>query len=160
MPTTDRTTIRAAIDQLESSLRANVVANPPTAQKPFRQVLVGSIKEVESPRPFLVLQLTRIRPVATMDDDKLHEVTMAVHVVTDVSTTNPHDLVLDQIGAVEDYLDTLIDTGVLEGAEGFDDRTWTFEYPRTTSGARIASASATQSFLVKVQRQQNRVPAP
>jgi hypothetical protein len=67
--------------------------------------------------------------------------------------------VLDKIGALEDYLDGIVDAGVLEGAEGFDDRIWTFEYPNTTSGARAAAATASQTFVVKVQREHNRVPA-
>ncbi len=85
------------------------------------------------------------------------EVAMSLRIVTDVSAEDPHAAILDKIGAVEDYLDGLIDTGVLEGAEGFDDRVWKFEYPKSTSGARVAMASAEQTFIVKVERQQNRI---
>ena len=114
----------------------------------------------EYPRPFLTLLLTRIQPVGVTDNDKLLEVTMTLHVVTDVSASDPHDALLDKVGAVDDYLDSILDGGVIEGAEGFDDRTWTFDYPRATAGTRVASASAAQSFVVKVEREQNRVPAP
>ena len=159
MPTPDRTTIKAAIEELTDKLRANLVAAPPTAAKPFRRVEVGAAGLEEYPRPFLTLMLTRTRPVAVVDNDKMIEVTMMLRSVTDVSAADPHAAMLDTIGAVDDYLDSLIDTGVLEGAEGCDDRVWTFEYPRGTVGVRAAVASATQTFVVKVERGQNRVPA-
>lgn len=94
-----------------------------------------------------------------IDNDKLAEVSMTLRMVTDVSASDPHEAILDKIGAVEDYFDGIIDTGVIEGAEGFDAREWTFDYPRTTAGARVASATAKQTFVVKVQRGQNREPA-
>ena len=99
------------------------------------------------------------RPIAVVDNDKVIEVTMTLRLVMDVSGSDSHAAMLDSIGAIDDYLDSLIDVGVLEGAEGFDDRVWTFEYPAGTAGARAAVASATQTFVVKVEREQNRVPA-
>ena len=159
MPTPDRTTIKAAIEELTDKLQANLVAEPPTAVKPFRRVEVGPAGVEEYPRPFLTLMLTRARPIAVVDNDKVIEVTMTLRLVMDVSGSDPHAAMLDSIGAIDDYLDSLIDAGVLEGAEGFDDRVWTFEYPAGTVGARAAVASATQAFVVKVEREQNRVPA-
>ena len=79
--------------------------------------------------------------------------------MTDVSSSDPHEDLLDKIGAVDDYLDSLIDTGVIEGAEGFDQRSWLFGYPRGSSGSRVATATATETFVVKVEREQNRAPA-
>ena len=159
MPTADRTTIKAAIDELVNKLRANLAAIPPTATKPFRRVEVGDAATEEYPRPFLTVRLVRARPVAMVDDDKMMEVTTALRMVTDISASDPHGAILDKIGALDDYLDAIRAGGVLAGAEGFDDRTWTFDYPRVTSGSRVASAEATQAFVVKVQRTFNRVPA-
>ena len=157
--TADRTTIKAAIEELTTKLRTNLAADPPTAAKPFRRVEVGGSGFEEYPRPFLTLQLTRTRPIGVTQNDKLIEVAMTLRIVTDVSASDPHGAMLDKIGAIDDYLDGIIDTGVLEGAEGFDDRVWTFEYPKSTAGARVAAVTATQSFVVKVEREQNRVPA-
>ncbi len=157
--TPDRTTIRAAIDELVSKLRTNLVASPTTATKPFANVEIGTDGVEASPRPFLTASLRRTRPVSVTDNDKIIEVAMTLHIVTDVTASDPHAAVLDKIGAVDDYLDSLIDTGVLDGAEGFDDRAWKLDYPHTTSGARVVTASAMQSFVVTVERNQNRVPA-
>ncbi len=144
---------------LTTKLQTNLVADPPTATKPFRRVRVGPTGDEEYPRPFLTVQLARIRPIATVDGDKLIEAAVTLHLVTDVTQSDPHDALLDKVGAVDDYLDSIRDTGVIEGAEGFDDREWTFDFPRTTAGARLASAKASQTFVVKVEREQNREPA-
>lgn len=160
MPATpDRTTIKAVIEELTTKLSDNLVADPPTAVKPFRRVEVGGAGYEEYPRPFLTLALTRTRPIGVTGDDRLIEVTMTLRIVTDVSASDPHAAMLDRSGALDDYLDSIADTGVLEGAEGFDDRAWTFEYPAATSGSRVAAATAAQTFVVKVEREQNRVPA-
>ncbi len=159
MATADRTTIKAAIEELTTKLRTNLVADPPTATKPFRRAEIADTGVEEYPRPFLTLLLSRTQPVGVADNDRLVEVTMTLRVVTDVAASDPHAAMLDTIGAVEDYFDSILDAGVIEGAEGFDDRAWTFEYPRATAGARVASATATQTFVVKVERGQNREPA-
>ncbi len=159
MPTADRTTIKAAIEELTDKLRVNLVASPPTAAKPFRRVEVSDGEGDEYARPFMTLQLLRTRPVGVVDNDRLVAVSMEMRIATDLSASDPHAAILDKIGAVEDYFDSIVDTGVLEGAEGFDDRTWTVGYPRVTAGARMATALATQTFVVKVERNQNREPA-
>ncbi len=159
MATPDRTTIKAAIEELTTKLRANLTADPPTAAKPFRRIEVATGGVEEYPHPFLTLMLARTRPVGVIEDDKLLEVSMALRMVTDVSASDPHEAILDKIGAIEDYFDSILDTGVIEGAEGFDDREWTFDYPHATAGARVASAAAVQTFVVKVERQHNREPA-
>ena len=158
-PTPDRTTIKAAIDELTTKLRTNLVADPPTAGKPFRRVEVAEAGAEAFPRPFLALALTRSRPIGICNNDKLMEVSMTLRMVTDVTEIDPHAAILDKVGAIEDYLDGLIDTGVIDGAEGFDDREWTFDYPNATAGSRVASATATQTFVAKVQRGYNREPA-
>jgi hypothetical protein len=159
MPTADRTTIRAAIEALTSSFRANLAADPPTATKPFRRILIGAAGADAFARPHLTLAMTRARTLAGVDDDHVVEVTLTLHVVTDVTADDAHGDVLDQIGAIEDHLDGLADAGVIEGAEGPSARVWSFDYPRATSGARVIAASATQAMIVKVERSQNRVPA-
>lgn len=158
-PTPDRTTIKAAIDALATMLRTNLVAQPPTGTKPFRQVAVGRAGLEEHPRAFLAVRLTHTQPVGVTEDDKIIKATVSMVIVTDVSGADPHGAILDKIGAVDDYLDSIADTGVIDGAEGFDDREWVFDYPKTTAGARVATATATLTFLAKVERQQNRVPA-
>ena len=158
MPTPDRTTVKAAVQEFVSKLRSNLIVDPPTAAKPLRRVEVGQMGSEEYPRPFLAVRLTRTRPIGTGDDDKLIEVSSELRLVTDAAGTDPHDTVLDQLGAVEDYLDSIVDTGVIDGAEGFDDRAWTIDYPRTTSGSRLAVAEAKQTFVVKIQRGRNREP--
>jgi len=159
MPTADRTTIKAAIDELVNKLRTNLAAIPPTATKPFVRVEVGDLGTEEYPRPFLTVHLARARPIGVVDDDKVMEISMARRIATDVSTSDPHGAILDKVGALDDYLDTLRDSGVIAGAEGFDDRVWTFDYPKGTAGSRVATAEATQTFVVKVQRTFNRVTA-
>lgn len=160
MPTPDRTTIKAATQALTAVMRANLVDAPPTPSKPFRRVAVGTQGVTEFPRPFLTLRLDRTSPIGTTDGDKLLRVTMDLRVVTDMTDADGHAVMLDHIGAVDDHLDSLIDTGVIEGADGFDDRGWSIEYPKATAGARVAVATAQQTFVVRVERGQNRQPAP
>jgi hypothetical protein len=157
--TPDRTTIKEAINELVAKLRANLIADPPTATMPFRRVEVGPGGVGEYPRPFLALSLVQAQLVGVVDNDKLMEVSMTLRIVTDVSTSDPHAAILDKIGAVEDYFDGIADTGIIEGAEGFDDRQWKFEYPKVTAGSRVAAATAAQTFVVKVEREHNREPA-
>ncbi|MGD2110386.1 MAG: hypothetical protein PVI86_13475 [Phycisphaerae bacterium] len=157
--TPDRTTVKATLVEFTTKLRANLVADPPTATKPLRTVEPGVVAVGAFPRPFMAVSLTRLRPVGTVDNDRVVEVLMALKLVADASASDPHAEILDIIGATDDYLDSIIDTGVIEGAEGFDDRVWTFEHPRATAGARVVSASATQTFVAKVERDYNRVPA-
>ena len=160
MPVADRTTIRATVDQLMTMLRANLVADPPTATKPFRRAEVGAAEFQEFPRPFLTVNPTKAKPIGITDNDKVMEVSTEFHIATDVTAADPQGALLDALGAVEDYLDSVIDTGILEGAEGVDDRSWTLEFPKETSGAGVGVAKVTIAFVVKVKRGNNRVPAP
>lgn len=157
--TPDRTTIKAAIEALTTQLRSNLVAAPPTATQPLRHVEVGTGGVESYPRPFLTLALGGTKPVSVVDDDKIVLVTMTLNLVTDITASDPHGAILDKIGAVDDYFDSVRDTGVIEGAEGFDDRAWKIDYPPATAGARVGVASAKQTFVVKIERDQNRVPA-
>ncbi len=160
MPTPDRTTLRAAVEALTGHLRTSLTAEPPTAARPLRLVVGGAAGVDEHPRPFLSLALTRVRPVTASDGDRLFAATMVFRLVTDVTTSDTLAALLDAPAAVEDAFDALVDDGLLEGAEGFDEREWSFEYPRATAGARVAVAIATQTFVVRVQRAFNRTPAP
>ncbi len=159
MPTADRTTTKATIDALVTALRANVVADPPTAGKPFRRVGVAESLATSWARPFLAIVPERTKLIGSVDNDKIVEVALTLRIAVDATANDPHGAVLDMIGALDDYFDSIIDTGVIGGAEGFDLRDWTFEFPRTTAGARVVSAKSTVSFVVKVERNQNRVPA-
>ena len=151
--TADRTTIKATMDELLDKLRANLVADPPTSGAPFRRVAVGDFGVVEFPRPYLALQLVRARPVGQVDGDRLVEVSMELKLVVDVTGGDAHAELLEHVAAVEDFFDSLVDTGVIEGAEGFDDRAWVFAEPKSTSGVRVATASATQTWVVRVERE-------
>lgn len=158
MPTADRTTIRAAFEALVDSLRTGVVASPPTAARPLRGVHVGTAGAEAHPRPFLAVVPGRARPVGASDGDKLIEVGLTFRLFVDAAEADAHGALLDAIGAVEDHLDGTIDTGLIEGADGFDDRTWTLEFPAGGAGVRVAGATAAHSFVVRVKRGQNRVP--
>ncbi len=151
----DRTTIKTTIQQFVTLLKNNLTAEPPTSTNPLRRVAVGEAGNQEYPRPYLAVRLIRFGPVATVDDDRMFQVISELRLVTDVTAADPHDAILEKIGAVENYLDTILDTGVIEGAEGFDDREWKIEYPKASSGARVAVAVATQTFVVNVDRQLN-----
>ncbi|MBI4719255.1 MAG: hypothetical protein HY763_15770 [Planctomycetes bacterium] len=159
MPTPDRTTVTAVLDELLTKLRANLVADPPTAARPFRRVTVGTMGVEEHPRPYLTLLLARTRPIGVTQGDKLLLAELTLRVVADAVGENAHASLLSHIGAIEDYLDGIVDVGILDGAAGGDDREWTFDYPRTSAGSRVAVASARQTLVVKVERERNRLPA-
>jgi len=160
MPTPDRTTIRTVVDELRGRLATNLVADPPTADKPFRVVASGHSIATAHPRPFMSLAPTHAKPVGVTSGDRLFEVSVTLQIVTDVTDSDPAAPLLDLIGAVEDYMDAIIDAGVVDGASGFDEREWTFDYPRATAGARVATAEARQTFVARVERNFNRTPAP
>lgn len=159
MPTTDRTTIKATVDALIAKLGGNLVAEPPTVDRPFRSVVVGRVDAAAHPRPFVTVAVTTFRPVATVDGDRLFEVALEVAVLADVVDERPHAAMLDLVAVVEDYMDSIVDSGVIDGATGFDGREWRLDYPRTTAGVRSASATSMQTVVVRVERSFNREPA-
>lgn len=157
---TDRTTIKAAMDALIDALRANLIADPPTATKPLRLVEEGDVSAAPHARPFMTVGIERTKVIGVTDDDKIVDVALRIRVGVDASTPAARDAILAVVGAVDDYFDSIRDSGVIEGADGLDDRTWTFAYPKSTAGARMMTAEATQPFVVRVARGFNRVPAP
>lgn len=157
--TADRTTIKATVDELLIQLRANLVADPPTAAKPFRRIAVGDFGVGEFPRPFLSLELVRARAIGVADGDKLMEISITLQIVCDILAADAHGELLDRTSAVDDCFDNLFGSGLLEGADGFDDRVWTFAHPTTSSGARLSTATAAQTCIIRVERSQNRIPA-
>lgn len=159
MPTADRTTVKAAMQSLMSKLRTNLQADPPTAAKPFRRIEEGQGTANEYVRPFMTVRLTKTEPVATTQGDKIAQAMVSMRLVTDVVSDDPHAAILDAIGAVEDYFDSLLTGGtdVEEGADGFDDRTWKLTYPAGSTGVQTAEAVCEQTFVVKVERGFNRV---
>ena len=152
----DRSTIRAVLDKLETRFNVKLVADPPTASKPFRKVIEGEAGFVEHARPFITIRATRPRSIGVTQDDKVMEVTVVCRLVTDVLESGPNAALFDKVGAVDDYFDSIVEGGLLEGAEGLDNRVWEFGYPKTPSGARVAFADCTQTFVVKVARGSNR----
>lgn len=160
MATSDRTTVKAALQALMSDLRSNLKADPPTSSRPFRRIEEGEADFGEYVRPFMTVSVLATEPAGTTEGDKVVRVSLGMRLVTDVVSDNPHDAILNAVGAVEDYFDDLLtdEDGIIEGAEGFDDRSWTLGYPPGSSGARAAEASCRQSFMVKVERGYNRNP--
>jgi len=156
MPIPDRSTIKAVVDALVAGFNTNLVSNPPTPTKPFRKLLTGDIGLVEYARPYIAVRLTKAKPLAATEDDKLMEVTVAIKLVTDVFESDPHNALLDKVAEVDNYFDSTRQLGLVDGAEGFDNRTWQFVYPPTRSGARVAYAESLQSYVVKVERDMNR----
>ena len=158
--TPDRTTVKKAIQELVLALRTNLVADPLTVSKPFRRVDEGPPAASQYPRPFLSVWLTKAEPTALTEGEKLLRVSAKLKLETDVLDDDPHDTILDKTGAVDDYFDSLITgaTGVTNGADGFEDRTWTFDYPAGSTGGRMASAECGLTFIVKVERGFNRLP--
>lgn len=160
MPTSDRTTIKAAVEELVTRLRTNLVADPLTASKPFRRVEAGVGDSEHYARPFLTVRAVRARVASAVDDDKVIELTIELRIVADIVGVDPLTAVYDQMGAIEDYLDSIREGGVIDGAAGFDDRVWALETSKASSGARVSTATAQQTLMVKVQRGFNRTPAP
>lgn len=156
MPTAQRTTIKAAVSELISKLRDNLTADPPTAQKPFRRVEAGTGEVGHFPRPFLAVRVVRVRPATAVDGDRVVEVTIEMRIAADILGVDPLSAIYDQMGAVEDYLDSIRELGIIDGATGFEDRVWALETARTSSGARVSTATAQQTLHVAVQRGFNR----
>ncbi len=157
--TPDRTTIKAAVDELTTRLRQSLVAAPPVGASPFRSVEVGPLGVESVVRPFMTIEPASIGPVSHIDQDKVMEVAVSLRAVVDVSSTDPHITVLDAIGAVDDFFDAAGGALVIEGAAGFEKRAWSIDYPRESAGSRVAVATAAMTFTVKVERSFNRNPA-
>ncbi|MCH7814643.1 MAG: hypothetical protein IID40_11555 [Planctomycetes bacterium] len=157
MPTPDRTTVKATARALMTQLRSALRADPPTSSKPFRRIEEGAAGFGDYPRPFLTVSLVETRPLGTTEGDKIVGVTLAMRLVTDVVSDDPHDAILDAVAAVDDFFDDLLlnEATVVVGAEGFDDRVWGFGYPKGAAGVQAAEASCRQSFVVKVARGAN-----
>jgi hypothetical protein len=147
---------------LMSALRTDLQADPPTAAKPFRRIEEGQGTSSEYVRPFMTVRLVETEAVSTTDGDKVLQAALVMRLVTDVVSDDPHDAILDAIGAVEDYFDSLFasGSGIVDGADGFDDRSWTLTYPAGSTGVQTAEASCEQTFIVKIERGYNRVPKP
>lgn len=107
----------------------------------------------------MMVFVDRLRAVGVVSDDRLIEASVTWRIVSSTTQRDPAGATLDVIGAVDDYLDSLRDVSVVDGAKGFDDRTWSFAYPQQTSGARVVVATAKTAMVVNVERQQNRLPA-
>lgn len=161
MSTVDRTTLNAALGALVDGLRNALTADPPAPDRPFRRVVAGQTQPYGSVRPFLNVRLVKSEPISVVAGDKAVRVTLALRLVTDVTESDPHGEICNAVGAVDDYFDSLLsdEAPVIDGADGFDDRGWTFGYPAASVATRVAEASCTQTFILKVRRGENRVVA-
>jgi len=157
----DRTTIKAAVQELVSQLRDGLTASPPTAGKPFRAVRAGFDGPEAAARPFLAVRLSKATPSAALEGDKVFDCTAVLRLVTDIAAADAHDELLDKAAAVEDFFDGLLaaEASVVEGADGFDDRSWTYSYPSGTVGGGTAAAECTMTCRVRVERGANREPS-
>jgi hypothetical protein len=158
MPTLDRTTIKSAIDELVNKLRR--IWRPilrRRASRFARSSRHGRSRALSA--AFLTVRAVRARAASVVDDDKVVEVTVELRIVADIVGVDPLTAVYDQMGAVEDYLDSIRDTGIIDGSAGFDERTWALETVKLTSGARVSTVTAQQTLIVKVQRGFNRAAA-
>jgi len=157
VPTADRTTIKAAVQSLVAVMRSDLTAEPPTAAKPLRRVEEGPARFGEYVRPFMTVSLSQMEPLASIEGDKIWRASLVLRIVTDVMSGDPHSVLLGAVAAVEDFFDDLMadEDEVIEGADGFDDRTWTLGYPAGSTGSAAAEASCKQSFVVKVGRGEN-----
>jgi len=161
MPTADRTTIKAAVQALIARLRDELTAEPPTPERPFRRIEEGTTGPDACVRPFLTVRIMVAQPVSATEGDRVIRVTLELRITTDVLSGDPHDAVLDEVGAVDDFFDALLldEDEIVEGADGFDDRCWTFSYPAGSTAAQSAEATCRQSFAVRIERGANREPA-
>ena len=160
MPTPDRTTLLAVMDALTALLRENLVGDPPTGEKPLRRVAIGPAEPADHPRPFLTVEPLRVRTIGASDGDRIFLLALRLKIVTDVTAADAHGALLAAVGAVEDVFDALVGSELIDGADGLDQPFWSFELSATTAGARTAAASAEHAITVRVQRGQNRLPAP
>lgn len=155
MPTTARTTIKQTLAGLLGDMDAHLVADPPLSSRPLRSVIGGKPGDTAFPRPFVSVYLLQAEIAGAADDDKMISVTMGMRLCADADGADPHDSLLEIIGRIDNYFDSLRDDGLLNGAAGFDDRSWKFDYPRITAGARVVAAIATQTFAVRVRREES-----
>ena len=159
MSTPERTTIQTFLEALRTALADQLIADPPTPAAPFRAVPWGPAEPESHPRPFLTLWPADVEPLGVIDDDKVLRVELRCAAVVDIRTEAAAPTLLDAAAAVDDCLDGLRPTLLAEGADGLDDHTWTFAYPKTAAGARVGTATATLTFVARVERSHNRLPA-
>jgi len=153
-----RTTIRDTLAALITRMQSDLIGDPPTPAAPFRRVLVGEVSPGVVPRPFVALAARGAEPIGTIDGDKLMALSLELLVVVDVVGDTTHATIFDAVGAIDDFFDGMLNDGFVEGADGFDDRTWTVSYPRSQAGGRVATARAVQRAILRVGRMNNRVP--
>lgn len=148
------------MNALLDALRTGLIASPPTASKPFRAVIGGDAQADSYARPHLAARPTSIRSVDVTGGDRIFEIETALTITADASEDDGHVRIASLIGAIEDVLDAAIPAGIDDGADIGDERTWRIEPPREVAGVRMTAATATLTLVVRVERNQNRAPAP
>lgn len=149
----NRTTISAVVADIVQKLTDNLVGSPPA--KPFRSLVFGSVEGEQGPRPILGLRLLATRAVGVTDDDKIQELTLVLGTAVDVIKQDPHEELLPILAALDDYLDGIRDTGLVDGAEGMDNGAWKFIYPESKSGARVLTAEMAVTVVLRIARENN-----
>lgn len=156
MPTTDRTTLSAAMAAMVDELRKRLVGDPPTSSHPLRRIIAGAAGVEGAVRPVMAVRLARVHTLSAADDDRLIEASIVLLVATDVGEADAHERVLALTGVVEDALDGLREGGLIEGADGLDDRSWEVHFAAGVAGARVATVEARIRLVVRVAREGNR----
>ncbi len=155
MPTADRTTLRDVMTALVDRIQDDLASDPPTTAKPFRRVAAHAAGGSAYPRPFVAVYLLRARPVAATDDDRVFEVTIQLRIIADATGADAHGAILDLVAAVEDEFDALRDSGLIEGCDGFDVRAWEIKVGEPGAGARMVSADASMTCMMRAAREEN-----
>lgn len=156
VPTADRKTLRDVMAALVDRIQDDLVSDPPTTAKPFRRVAPHAAGGSAYPRPFIAAYLLRARPVAATDDDRIFEATIQLRIIADAAGADAHGAILNLVESVEDEFDALRDGGVIEGCDGFDVRAWEIKVGEPGVGARMVSADAAMTCMVRVARGENR----
>lgn len=144
---------------LVSRMESELIGEPPAPDAPLRRVLVGEASPGVVPRPFVAVVARGAEPIGTIDGDKLVALSVELAVVVDVVGDTANSTLFDAVGAIDDFFDGMLDDGLVDGVDGFDDRAWTLSYPKAKAGGRVATARAVQRAIVRVGRLNNRVPA-
>ena len=150
-----QTTIKAVLDKIESRYRTKLVADPPTATKPFWTVIEGIATGIEATRPFLAIHATEVRPTDRMDGDQHFRLTFVTQLFTDIDDASQIADLHNKMSEVDDFWDDERATGLLNGAEGFDERRWQIIHPKETQPTRLGRAELTNTCIVNVKRGTN-----
>ena len=150
-----QTTIKAVLDKIEARYRTQLVADPPTNNKPFWTVIEGIATGIETTRPFLAVHAADVRPTDRMDGDQHIRLTFVTQLFTDIDDASMIADLHNKMSEVDDFWDDERAAGFLSGAEGFDERQWKIIHPKETQPTRMGRAELTNTCIVNVGRGSN-----